>query len=198
MNLIHINRNVLYCMLAVPFLPLFFGCNKTSKINNKYLTAIVPENYADITNPKEHDILFLDNSLKNGLESVFSIDNTQDLTIQPNAQTIKEFTPKQILDKRLRSIEEETKASNCNWQNFKLQDLHKTFVFKNKKAAEATFTVDENVNGSGRIVRRKIRRMVIFTENDLWNFVLAPSEYDRYNEEMKVFDKILESITIKK
>jgi len=180
------------------FFSLFSSCNNSKNIDNKYLTAVAPKNYANITQFENDDILFLDNPMKNGLESIFSIDNTQDLIIQPNIQTIKEFTPKERLISRLKSIEEETKAPDCNWKNFRIVDQPKEFIFKNYKSAEATFIVDENVNKTGEIIKKKIRRMVIFTDNDLWNIVLAPSVLENYDKEMQMFNEILKSIEIKK
>ena len=175
---------------------IFGACDKKGAIDNKYLTATAPEDYLVLKNEKD-DILFLD-KIENGLESVFAIDNIQDSLVQPNSVTIKQFTPKEILTARLESIEEDTKQADFNWKNFTLIDPPKEITFKNYTGAEAVFAVEENVNDTGRSVHRKIKRMVIFTGNDLWNFVLAPSESANYDKEMNEFNKIMESIEIKK
>jgi len=175
---------------------IFSACDKKGAIDNKYLTATAPEDYVELKNEAD-DILFLD-KVHNGLESIFSIDNTQDIIVQPNSETITQFTPKEILITRLQSIEEDTKQPGFNWKKFTLIDPPKEITFKNYKGAEATFTVEENVNDTGKVVHRKIKRIVIFTSNDLWNFVLAPSESANYDKEMNEFNDIMESIEIKK
>ncbi len=182
----------------ISFLSLFSSCNQPKKIDNKYLTASIPKNYTDMTDFRNNDILFLDHVMKNDLESIFSIDNIQDLTIQANAQTIKDFTPVEILTTRLKLIEEDTQDPNFGWHHFQLIKQPKAMMFKGYKAAEATFTVKENIGKAGRIIEKKIIRMVVFTENDLWNFVLSPSASKNYESEMTIFKGILESIEIKK
>jgi hypothetical protein len=142
--------------------------------------------------------LYLDCKMKNGMVSVFSIDNIQDLTIQANTQTIKEFTPIERLTSRLKSIEEDTQDSNFGWRHFLITEQPRVLTFKGFKAAEATFTVDENFNNPKKVIKRKIKRMIVFTDKDLWNFVLAPSELENYDNEMQIFNQILESIEIKK
>lgn len=184
--------------LMITFLSIFNSCNRPIIIDNRYLKATAPKSYDDITDFKNNDVLFLDNRMKNGLESIFSIDNTQDLTIQPNSQTIKEFTPTERLTSRLKSIEEDTQDPNFGWKHFTITEPPRDFRFKGYKAAEATFTVDENVNNTGKVIKKKVRRMIVFTDNDLWNFVLAPSELENYDSEMKIFNDILASIEIKK
>ncbi|UIR56796.1 hypothetical protein LZQ00_03020 [Sphingobacterium sp. SRCM116780] len=184
-------------ILMVSIFSIFSSCNKPRKVENRYLTAIAPKSYVDITDFGNNDVLLLDN-LKNGLESIFSIDNIQDITIQPNSQTIQDFTPVESLENRLRVIKEDTQEPDCNWKNFRITESPKAIKFKSYRGAEAVFSVVENVNNTGRIVTRKIKRMVIFTENDLWNFVLAPSDLENYEDEMKIFNQILESIEIKK
>jgi hypothetical protein len=179
------------------FLTFFSSCKKTYKINNKYLTALAPKDYVDITHFERNEVLFLDQVLKNGLESIFAIDNITDLTIQTNAESIKTFTPSEILLNRLKSIEEETQEPNCGWSHFVMTNAPKAILFKGYKAAEATFSVEENVNQTGKIIKKKIKRMVVFTENDLWNIVLAPSELANYENEMAQFNLILESMQIK-
>lgn len=181
----------------ISFFSLFSSCNRQIKIDNIYLKATAPKSYDDITDFKNNDVLFLDNRMKNGLESIFSIDNIQDLTIQPNSQTIKEFTPIERLTSRLKSIEEDTQNPNFGWKNFTITEEPRLFNFKGYKAAEATFVVDENINNAGQVIKKKIRRMIVFTDKDLWNFVLAPSELQSYESEMKIFNDILESIEIK-
>lgn len=180
------------------FISIFTSCNKSVKIDNQYLTATAPSNYVNVTDFKQNDVLYLNDLSKDGLASIFSVDHTPDLIIQPNAQTIKEFTPVQRLTSRLRSIEEETKSPDFNWKNFTITEKPKEIKFKGYNGAEANFTVEEKVDKLGKTVKRKIKRMVIFTDNDLWNFVLAPSELTSYNAEMKTFDEILQSIEIKK
>ena len=188
-------RRILAVMIAS--LSIFTSCDKQVKIDNKYLTATAPKDYVNVTDFKQNDVLYL-NLSKDGLESIFSIDNTQDLIIQPNAQTIKEFTPIQRLTSRLRSIEEETKLPNFNWKNFTITEQPKELKFKGYNGAESTFTVDEKIEKLGKTVKRRIKRMIVLKENDLWNFVLAPSELKNYETEMKTFDEILQSIEIKK
>ncbi len=182
----------------ISFRSLFSSRNKPLKIDNKFLTAIVAENYADHTDHNNDDVLFLIHRMENDLESIFSIDHVQDLTIQPNAQTIKEFEPVERLSSRLRSINEDSQDPGFGWKNFTIIKKPQELIFKGFKAADAIFTVEESVGERRRIIKKKIRRMVIFTENDLWNFVLSPSEVSNYESEMNLFNDILESIKIKK
>jgi hypothetical protein len=184
--------------LMISFLSLFSSCHKSLKIDNKYLTATAAKNYTDRTHFENSDVLYLDYKMENGLESIFSIDNIQDLTIQTNAQTIKEFTPIERLTSRLKSIEEDTKNPNFGWKHFLITEQPRAFTFKGFKAAEATFTVEENFSKTRKAIKKKIKRMIVFTDTDLWNFVLAPSEFENYDNEMQIFNRILESIEIKK
>lgn len=175
---------------------MFGASDKKGTIDNKYLTATAPEDYVELEN-EEDDVLFLD-KFQNELESIFSIDKIQDSLVEPNSETIKQSTPQEILMNRLQSIEEETREPDCNWKNFRLIEAPKEITFKDYKGAEAVFMVEENVLDTGRIVYRKIKRMVIFTSDDLWNFVLAPSDSANYDNEMNEFSGIMESIEIKK
>lgn len=197
MKRLNLNSKVYFITFMTAFFSIFSGCNSENKINNKYLTVTVPKDYVEITQGEDNDILFLDRVTENDLESIFSVDNTQDITIQPNSQTIKEFTPKERLASRLESIEADTKMTDFNWKNFKITNPPKEITFKKYKAAEAIFTVDENVNNTGKIIQKKIKRIIVFTNNDLWNFVLTPSELSNYDKEMKIFEDILESLEIK-
>jgi len=168
------------------------------KVDNQFVTATVPYEYQDLTNFAQDDVLYLDSFKLNGLVSIFSIDNIQDLTIQPNSQTILEDTPVEVLARRLRSIERESHDPDFPWKNFKILEEPKATTFKGYPAAEAVFDVQEYVERQDKTFLKRVKRLVVFTENDLWNIVLAPSESKYYKDEMEIFETILESLVIKK
>lgn len=179
-------------------LPLLTSCSKSYEIENQYVTATVPYAYQDLTDFVQNDVLYLDSYKLNGLESIFAIDNIQDLLIQPNSQTILEDTPVEVLARRLRSIERESHEPDFPWKNFKILEEPKAITFKGRPAAEATFDVVEYVNRLDDTISKRVKRLVIFVDDDLWNIVLAPSESKYYKDEMEIFETILESLEIKK
>lgn len=186
--------------VAILFLCLLVltSCSKSYEVDNQFVTATVPYEYQDLTDFVQNDVLYLDSFKLNGLESILSIDNTQDLTIQPNSQTILEDTPVEVLARRLRGIERESHEPDFPWKNFKLVEAPKSITFKGRPAAEATFDVVEYVKRLDKTISKRVKRMVIFVDDDLWNIVLAPSESKFYKDEMEIFETILESLQIKK
>ncbi len=190
---------IIYLMMFLPFLS---SCDKNHKIENDYVITSIPEDYHDVTDKSKNDILYVvkfqnfnDKANNGGLQSILSIDNIQDLTILPNSQTVKEFTPIEILTSRLKIIEEETRNPDFGWKNFQIMEQPKEINFKGYKAAESTFTVTEKYQG--QTIDRKIKRMVVFVKNDLWNIVIAPRETSTYNDELKEFENILNNMKIK-
>ncbi|WP_158961727.1 hypothetical protein [Myroides fluvii] len=186
--------------VAILFLCLLLltSCSKSYVVDNQFVTATVPYDYQDLTNFAQDDVLYLDSFKLNGLERILSIDNIQDLLIQPNSQTILEDTPVEVLARRLRGIERESHDPDFPWKNFKLVEAPKSITFKGRPAAEATFDVVEYVNRIDDTISKRVKRMVIFVDDDLWNIVLAPSESKYYKDEMEIFETILESLQIKK
>lgn len=177
---------------------LFSSCSDLKEIDNKYLTIQVPKDYMDMTDFDNEDVLFLDRLGEDGLESILSIDNEVDLTIQPNSQTIQEDTPVEVLARRLRSIEDAAENDpNFRWTRFRLVEEAKATTFKGLPASEGVFEVQEYMKRTDQVVTRRVKRIVIFLEDDLWNIVLAPSRLQRYTTEMEVFEAALESMVIK-
>ncbi|MGG5507844.1 MULTISPECIES: hypothetical protein [unclassified Myroides] len=177
---------------------LLTSCSESYEIDNQFVTATAPYVYQDLTNRVQDDILYLDYLKYDGLESIFSIDNIQDLLTQPNSQTILEDTPVEVLARRLRGIERETKDPDFPWKTFKIIEEPKATTFKGYAAAEAVFEAHEYVKRMDATILKRVKRIVVFVDNDLWNIVLAPSKVQHYKEEMEVFETILESLEIKK
>lgn len=182
----------------LPLLFLFLGCTHKVTIDNKYLTVTIPMEYRNLTDYNEMDVLYLDCNKKDGLQSIVSIDNIQDLLIQPNSQTITEDTPVEVLARRLRSIEGESHNPDFPWKNFKILEEPKVTTFKGFPAAEAIFEAQEYIKHQDKTILKRVKRMVVFVDNDLWNIVLAPSQLKHYEDEMQIFEQILSSIEIKK
>ncbi|MGS4346264.1 hypothetical protein ACKUSY_11855 [Myroides odoratus] len=182
--------------LSVGF--LFTSCSDFKEIDNQYLTIQVPKDYMDMTDFDNEDVLFLDRLGEDGLESILSIDNEVDLTIQPNSQTIQEDTPVEVLARRLRSIEDAAENDpNFRWKRYRLVEEASATTFKGLPAAEGVFEVQEYMKRTDQVVTRRVKRIVIFMEDDLWNIVLAPSRLQLYTTEMDVFEAALESMVIK-
>ena len=182
-----------------PLLFLFLGCANKVQIDNKYLTATMPWEYRNLTDFNNMDVLYLDCIKKDGLQSIFSIDHEVDLTIQPNSQTILEDTPVEVLSRRFRSIKGSIDNDPAfSWKNFRITEEPKTLTFKGLPAAEGVFEVEEYIKSTDQIIQKRIKRLVVFVDNDLWNIVLAPSQLKHYEDEMHTFEQILESIEIKK
>ena len=170
------------------------ACTPPMHFTNKYLSATLPAGYEVLPNEAD-DILVLSRTTQ-GLESSFLVAHLQELLYQPNAQTIRDFKPVQLLATRLESIAEDTRDPACGWQHFRLVGAARPLDFHGCPAAEAVFEVDEAV--AGRVVPRRIRRLLVFTPHDLWNIVLAPTDTARYAPEMAVFEAVLASVDIKK
>ncbi|WP_353161374.1 hypothetical protein [Myroides odoratus] len=185
--------------VTFPLLFLFLGCANEVQINNKYLTATMPWEYRNLTDFNNMDVLYLDCIKKDGLQSIFSIDHEVDLTIQPNSQTILEDTPVAVLSRRFRSIKHSVDNDPAfGWKNFTITQAPKAITFKGLPAAEGIFEVEEYIKSTDQIIQKRIKRLVVFVDNDLWNIVLAPSQLKHYEDEMHTFEQILESIKIKK
>lgn len=196
--ILQFQKKIVFCGFLL-FFPMFLvNCSKSFEVDNQFVTVTVPNEYSDITNFVQGDVLFLDYLKTSGLESILSIDKEQDFTTQPNSQTILEDTPLEVLSRRLRSIEESCKDPEFPWKNFKVVEVPKIIKFKGYPAAEAIFEVDEYVKYRKGTVFKRVKRIVLFTEDDLWNIVLAPSEFQCYKEEMEIFEIILEDLVIKK
>lgn len=196
--ILQLHKKIVLWAYLLFFSMFLVSCSKSYKIENQYVTATVPYAYQDLTDFVQNDVLYLDSYKLNGLESIFAIDNIQDLLIQPNSQTILEDTPVEVLARRLRSIERESHEPNFPWKNFKILEKPKATTFKGHPAAEATFDVVEYVNRIDDTISKRVKRLVIFVDDDLWNIVLAPSESKYYKDEMEIFETILESLEIKK
>ncbi|MDM1043386.1 hypothetical protein HX004_02010 [Myroides sp. 1354] len=196
--ILQLHKKIVLWAYLLFFSMFLVSCSKSYEIENQYVTATVPYAYQDLTDFVQNDVLYLDSYKLNGLESIFAIDNIQDLLIQPNSQTILEDTPVEVLARRLRSIERESHEPDFPWKNFKILEEPKATTFKGRPAAEATFDVVEYVNRIDDTISKRVKRLVIFVDDDLWNIVLAPSESKYYKDEMEIFETILESLEIKK
>lgn len=189
-------------LFFVGFAFLFSCRNEFYGVDNSNLKTKVPIDYHDITDKSQNDILYLvkfenfeNQKDAGGNQTIFSIDNIQDNLTQSNALTIKESTPLKILTNRLEIIREECENENFGWTNFKLIEPPKSFNWKGYEAAEAVFQVEEEYQN--RPLTRKIKRMVVFLEDDLWNFVLAPMDISTYDTEMNEMEEILNTMKIK-
>lgn len=183
----------------LPLLFLFLGCTHKVTIDNKYLTVTIPMEYRNLTDYNEMDVLYLDCNKKDGLQSIVSIDNIVDLTIQPNSQTILEDTPVEVLSRRFHSIKDSVdNDSSFSWKKFSVTEEPKAITFKGLPAAEGVFEVEEYIKSTDRMIQKRIKRMVVFVDHDLWNIVLAPSQLKHYEDEMQIFEQILTNIEIKK
>lgn len=196
--ILQLHKKIVLWAYLLFFSMFLVSCSKSYEIENQYVTATVPYAYQDLTDFVQNDVLYLDSYKLNGLESIFAIDNIQDLLIQPNSQTILEDTPVEVLARRLRSIERESHEPDFPWKNFKILEEPKAITFKGRPAAEATFDVHEYVNRLDDTISKRVKRLVVFVDDDLWNIVLAPSESKYYKDEMEIFETILESLEIKK
>lgn len=196
--MLQLQKKIGFWTFILCFSIFLVSCSKSYKIDNPFVTATAPYAYQDLTDRVQNDILYLDYLKFDGLESIFAIDNIQDLLIQPNSQTILEDTPVEVLARRLRSIERESHEPDFPWKNFKIVEAPKAITFKGRPAAEATFDVHEYVNRIDDTISKRVKRMVVFVDDDLWNIVLAPSKLQFYKEEMEIFETILESLEIKK
>ncbi len=182
-----------------------FSCNKNENvIENKYIKIEKLSEYHNITNPKNNDILFLvkftdfgNEKTKGGLQSIFSIDNIQHNILQKNSELIEDSKPEEILLERLKSIENECKDSNFNWKDFKIVNDVKATTFKGYKSAVAEFEVKENVKNLNTTIQKRIKRYTVFVKNDLWNIVIAPTNLQNYETEMKDFENMIETLKIK-
>jgi len=163
---------------------------------NQHISATIPEGWnAYPTDPKDSTIIYLEKD--NGMANI-SIDNYQDFNRIPNSQTIKQFTPEEILKTRFESIEEMILENpDINWSNFRVNESVTTTDFKGLPAAEGSFIVDENILGERKETERIIERIVIFTNDDLYNIVFAATDSTQHPIEKIEFDKFLENLTIK-
>lgn len=186
--------NLLQALLMASFFSFFSSCKPDrSRIDNRYLSADMPAGYA-AERLEPDDILYISKTT-DGLQSIFSIDHIPDNHLLPNSATIQHFSPAELLADRLKSIEEQTQETGSAWTAFSTVTPPRPISFQGLQGAEAVFAVEEDVGG--RTIQRKIKRWVLFTRNDLWNVIMAPTDAARYDEEMKVFDDLLTGMKLK-
>lgn len=178
--------------------------NKQNHIENQWLTIEKKSSYYDITDPEESDILHLvqfsdfeNKETNGGLQSIFSIDHSQDQLFMSNAELIEDSTPEKVLKNRLRVIEESCAAHEIAWKNFTIVRPVTSTTFKGYPAAVAEFEVAEEVSFLKKSIQKRIKRYVVFVNNDLWNIVLAPTQKEVYKQEMKIFDEMIATMKIK-
>ncbi|WP_300674488.1 hypothetical protein [Soonwooa sp.] len=184
---------------------ILFSCsNADNKVENKYVKIEKLDDYHDITDLKNEEVLnlvkfsdFGNKETQGGLQSIFSIDNGRYNDLQTNAELVKNSTPEKALRGILKSIEEECADPTFPWKNFKIVSDVKPIDFKTYKAAVAEYEVDEHVDYLNTTIKKRVKRYCIFFKNDLWNIVLAPTKLEDYNSEMKDFDKMMSTLEIK-
>lgn len=192
---------ILFCFILL----ILFSCNNAdNKIENKYVKIEKLDDYHDITDFKNDDVLYLvkfsdfgNKKTKGGLQSILSIDNIQQNYLESNADFVESSTPEQALQSRLKSIEEECADPSFGWKSFKIVSDIKPTVFKTYKAAVVEFEVDEHVDYLNTTIKKRVKRYCVFVKNDLWNIVLAPTKLEDYDSEMKNFDKMMSTLEIK-
>ncbi len=164
---------------------------------NKYISATVPKGWHAYKNDPGDTDTIIQLFKENGIATI-SIDHDQKLINILNATTIQNSKPKDILDGQLKSIEEGIKADpNLNWKNFKRAGEIQEITIQGLPAATGTFIVDENILGAKEKTERKIKRIAIFTHNDLFNIVFAATDINRFPDEEKEFNEFMTSLTIK-
>ena len=84
-----------------------------------------------------------------------------------------------------------------NWQSFTRLGKVESLDFKKNSAAETTFIVDENVLKIDKIVKRKIKKVLVFTKDDIINITFASSSLDSFDQEEKEFNKFIEDLDFK-
>ncbi len=167
--------------------------HRNGRMDNRYLSADVPAGYA-IEKSEPGDILYISKTT-DGLQSIFSIDHLADNHLLPNKTTMQHFTPTELLAARLQSIEEETREEGSGWTRFAVAEPPRPVTVQGMQGAEAVFTVEETVGE--RIIQRKLKRLLLYTADDLWNVVMAPTDAARYREEVQVFEEFLAGIRLK-
>ena len=114
---------------------------------------------------------------------------------EPNSTIIKKYNPKEVL-KYIFNLVEKSMKPDPNLQNFRQDGEIKLIDLKGFSAAEGSFIID--ILREDGIVERKIKRIVIFANNDLWSIVFSATNSQIFEEEKKDFDKFLEDLIIKK
>jgi hypothetical protein len=183
----------------------FFSCkNDENKIENKYVKIEKLNEYQNITDIKNDDILnlvkfsvFGNKKTNGGLQSILCIDNGQYNFSQTNYEFVKTSTPEKALQGILKSIEENCADPNFGWKKFKIVNEVKGTTFKGYKAAMVEFEVEENVDYLNLTIKKRIKRYTVFVKNDLWNIVLSPTKIQDYEIEMKDFENMIETLEIK-
>jgi len=161
---------------------------------NKNFSFTIPEDWQKFENiPGYKDaLLYLE---KNNGRANISIFNTQNLLTEPNSTIIKKYNPKEVL-KYIFNLVEKSMKPDPNLQNFRQDGEIKLIDLKGFSAAEGSFIID--ILREDGIVERKIKRIVIFANNDLWSIVFSATNSQIFEEEKKDFDKFLEDLIIKK
>lgn len=189
---------------------IFCSCDKYQRIENEYLSINVPKDYINLTD-SGNDVLYVvkfedinNKQRQGGLQSILSIDNIQDNLIIPNSKYITLETPLNVLTRRLKTIKDDVEnfklrdeKAGTYWKNYLLVKVPQSIRFKEFDAAVAEYVVDEYISHLDLTVKKKIRRYVVFVNNDLWNIVISPMSVSTYDNEIKVYDKMLESISVK-
>lgn len=162
---------------------------------NKQISVQVPEKWDVIRNYEENVLVEIIG--QDGFASM-SIDNIQYFYGAQNSEAITEYSPEELLADTLKSIEADTKADpEFGWTNFKLTEPSTGFILNGYSAARGSFSVDENVLGQGKMVNRTIARILLFTKDDIFNIVFAPTSTADYESGVKDFEKFIGSLKIK-
>ena len=162
---------------------------------NAQISAEIPDGW-DMARSYDDEII-IEIFNENGIANM-SIDNSPYFIGASNAQTIEEFTAEELLNIRFDSILETTiEYPDMGWTNFEVNEPISSIELNGLSAAEGSFTVYENILGEGEIVNRKIKRIIVVTNNDILNIVFASTNADTFDSEEKDFQKFLDSLIIK-
>jgi len=138
---------------------------------------------------------------ENGIANL-NIDNVPYFVGVPNAQAITQSTPTELLQGTFQYIEQvtSTDSAEINWSNFKTIKAPQEVAVSIEgvtMAAEGVFTVDENILDEGNIINRTIKRIILFTNDDILNIVFASTTTETFDEEYEDFKIFLDSLSLK-
>ena len=167
----------------------------TRKKSPKWLSdLVIPQGWAKVAQKSKSVILFIEKT-SNRIANI-SVDISPQFLNMNNQVAMQKYSPTEILEYRWNGIQNQISSNpSLAWQNFKQIEAPNNITLNSLSAAQGIFAVEENILGKGTITPRKIRRVVIYAKNDIFDVVFASTDTDNYTVENKVFDEFLNNLT---
>lgn len=186
-------------LVTTIFLTACFGGGSTLEngvVESDHLTAQIPEGWHVVDQSlEEGDWLYIEGE-DGGIHNI-TVFNLEFFVGIPNAETVKKYTPLQLLEASFESISTEVATiPESPWKNFELNETPVAGKFKELDSAQGSFSVDEFVPALQATQRRQLRRVLLFVGDEVVLVVFSVPAED-FEQRVGEFGQFLDGLEFK-